>query len=182
VSIQVLGGGRAARVIDRVAHLPAWIAPLIVAFAAYLVIGASVGTKVGHTGDPAALIVPGQTHADYELLPPNAYVYPGPGYDGQFFFYLAQDPLLTGKAASRDDVESSHDIDHVAYRYQRILLPALGWLSSWGHPRVLEWTLPLINLFAVLAAGFLLARFLAARGRSPWLSLVYMLSARRSPR
>jgi hypothetical protein len=56
------------------------------------------------------------------------------------------------------------------------LLPALGWLTSWGHPRVLEWTLPLINLFAVLAAGFLLARFLAARGRSPWLSLVYMLS------
>jgi hypothetical protein len=34
----------------------------------------------------------------------------------------------------------------------------------------------MINLFAVLAAGFLLARFLALRGRSPWLSLVYMLS------
>jgi hypothetical protein len=164
-----------ARLIDRVAHAPAWLLPLIAAFAVYLVVGASVGTKVGDTGDPGALIVPGQDFADYARLPPNIYVYPGTGYDGQMYFYLAQDPLLTGKVASRGD-KTAHDIDHIAYRYQRILLPALGWLTSWGHPRVLEWTLPLINLFAVLAAGFLLARFLAARGRSPWLSLVYMLS------
>jgi hypothetical protein len=49
-------------------------------------------------------------------------------------------------------------------------------VTSEGDPSVLQWTLPLINLAAVLAAGFLLARFLAARGRSPWISLVYMLS------
>jgi hypothetical protein len=175
VSIQVLGGSRVARVIDRVLHSPAWVLPLIAAFAAYLVIGASVGTNVGRTGDPAALIVPGQAWVAPELLPPNAHVYPGAGYDGQFFFYLAQDPLLTGKAASRDKLTSPY-VDHIAYRYQRILLPALGWLTSWGHPRLLEWTLPMINLLAVLGAGSLLAQFLAARGRSPWLSLVYMLS------
>jgi hypothetical protein len=64
----------------------------------------------------------------------------------------------------------------MAYRYQRILLPAIGWLTSWGDPDVLQWTLPLINLLAILGAGFLLARFLAERGRSPWLSLVYMVS------
>jgi hypothetical protein len=161
--------------LDRVVHAPAWVLPLIAAFAAYLVIGASVGTKVGHTGDPGALIVPGQNFVAYNLLPPNTYVYPGTGYDGQIFFYLAQDPLLTGKVASRDEVYNAQ-IGYVAYRYQRILLPALGWLTSWGHPRLLEWTLPLINLFAVLGAGFLLARFLEARGRSPWLSLVYVLS------
>jgi hypothetical protein len=175
VSIQVLGGSRAARVIDRVVHSPAWFPPLIVAFVVYLVVGASVGTQVGRTGDPAALIVPGQDFVAPALLPPDAHVFQGSGYDGQFNFYLAQDPLLTGKAASRDAQTSPH-VDHIAYRYQRILLPALGWVTSWGHPRLLEWTLPMINLFAVLATGFLLARFLAARGRSPWLSLVYMLS------
>ena len=171
----MLGGGRAARLVDRVAHSPAWVLPLVTTFAVYLVVGASVGTKVGHTGDPGALIVPGSKFVAYDLLPPNTYVYPRDGYDGQIFFYLAQDPLLTGKVASRDQIHSPR-IGAVAYRYQRILLPALGWLTSWGHPRVLEWTLPLINLFAVLGAGFLLARFLAARRRSPWLSLVYMLS------
>ena len=164
-----------ARMAGRAMLSRSWMLPLIAALAAYLVVGASVGTKVGRTGDPAAMIVPGQDFVDHALLPPAAYVYPGTGYDGQFFFYLAQDPLLTGKAASRTRAFSPH-VDHIAYRYQRILLPALGWLTSWGHPRLLEWTLPMINLFAVLAAGFLLARFLAARGRSPWLSLVYMLS------
>jgi hypothetical protein len=145
------------------------------AVAVYLVVGASAGTKVGHTGDPGAFIVPGQYWVAPALLPPNTFVYPGPGYDGQFSFYLAQDPLLTGKVASRYKVPSRY-VDFVAYRYQRILLPALGWLTSWGHPRLLEWTLPAINLFAVLGVGFLLAQFLAARGRSPWLALVYTVS------
>jgi hypothetical protein len=150
--------------------------PLLAATAIYLVVGASVGTKIGKTGDPGAFIVPGDTYASPELLPPNTYVYKNStGYDGQLFFYLAQDPLLTGKVATRDQIDSPH-LPTVAYRYQRILLPVLGWLTSWGDPSVLEWTMPLINLLAVLGAGFLLARFLAARGRSPWLSLVYMLS------
>lgn len=151
------------------------VLPLLAAVAVYLVIGASAGTKIGRTGDPAAFIVPGEVFAKPELLPPDAYVYDHTGYDGQLFFYLAQDPLLTGKVATRDQIVSPH-IGYVAYRYQRILLPALGWLTSWGNPSVLEWTLPLINLLAVLGAGFLLARFLRARGESPWLSLVYMLS------
>ena len=142
----------------------------------YVVIGVSAGTKIGRTGDPAALIVPGDMFAAPDLLPHDAYVYPhSTGYDGQLFFYLAQDPFLSGKVASRDQIMSPH-IGWVAYRYQRILFPLLGWATSAGDPEVLQWTLPLINLLAVLGAGFLLARFLAARGRSPWLSLVYMLS------
>jgi hypothetical protein len=148
----------------------------VVAAAVYLLIGASTGTKIGKTGDPAALIVPGDMFAAPELLPHDAYVYPhSTGYDGQLFFYIAQDPFLSGKVATRDQIISPH-IGFVAYRYQRILLPVLGWLTSAGDPDVLQWTLPLINLLAVLGAGFLLARFLAARGRSPWLSLVFMLS------
>jgi len=149
--------------------------PLVAAALIYLVVGYSAGAKIGRPGDPAAFINPGENYLAPELLPPDAYVYPQDGYDGQLFFYLAQDPLLTGKVASRDQEYSPH-IGYVTYRYQRILLPVLGWLTSWGHPRVLEWTMPLINLIAVLGAGFLLARWLAARGRSPWLSLVYMAS------
>jgi hypothetical protein len=149
--------------------------PLVAAAAIYLLLGYSAGTKFGDSGDPGAFIGAGRVYLAPDLLPPGAHVYPTTGYDGQIFFYLAQDPLLTGKVASRDEENSPH-IGPVAYRYQRILLPVLGWLTSWGEPRVLEWTLPLINVLAVLGAGFLLARFLAARGRSPWLALVYMVS------
>jgi hypothetical protein len=151
--------------------------PLLVATAIYLLVGASTGTRLGKTGDPSVFIVPGDQYAgNGDLLPPGTHIFEdSTGYDGQFFFYFAQDPLLTGTVATRDQLSSPH-VDAVAYRYQRILLPVLGWLTSWGEPRVLKWTLPLINLLAVLGAGFLLARFLAARGRSPWLSLVYMTS------
>ena len=83
--------------------------------------------------------------------------------------------MLSGKAAGRDEVSSPH-IDLVPYRYQRILLPALGWLTSWGHPDVLEWTLPLINLIAVLGATYLLAGFLRARDLPVWLALAFALS------
>jgi hypothetical protein len=178
MSAQVRGGAQAARPLRRVMQGRAWklALPLLVAVVAYLIIGASVGTKYGKTGDPGAFIVPGDQLAGPGLLPPNTYVYKDSfGYDGQLFFYIAQDPLLTGKVASRDQIISPH-IGYVAYRYQRILLPALGWLTSWGNPSILEWTMPLINLLAVLGAGFLLARFLLARDQSPWWSLVYMMS------
>jgi hypothetical protein len=149
--------------------------PLVAAAAIYLAVGYSVGTRFGDSGNPSTLIRAGERYAAPDLLPSGAILDQGDGYDGQFFFYIAQDPLLTGKVAHRDD-ESSPHIDAMAYRYQRILLPAIGWLTSWGDPDVLQWTLPLINLLAILGAGFLLARFLAERGRSPWLSLVYMVS------
>ncbi len=149
--------------------------PVLAAAAVFLVVGYSAGTRVARSGDPAAMIRAGEQFAAPELLPSDAVIEPATGYDGQFFFYLAQDPLLTGRAASWDEETSPH-VDWPGYRYQRILLPALGWLTSWGNPDVLEWTLPLINVLAVLGTGFLLARFLSLRGRSPWLSLVFMVS------
>jgi hypothetical protein len=153
------------------------VLPVIVAALAYVLIGFNEGKAAGkqYEWNPSVFIKAGALFKAPKLLPHNAYVFSSTGYDGQFFFYLAQDPLLHNKAARRDQLSSPH-IDNVPYRYQRILLPALGWLTSWGNPNVLQWTLPLINVLAVLGAGFLLGRFLARRGRSPWWSLVFMLS------
>ena len=152
------------------------VLPLVVGAAAYGVLGYNVGHPVGFAGDPSVFIHPGKPYLAPDLLPSGSFVEPvGSGYDGQFFFYMAQDPLLNGDAARRDQTTSPH-IDNVPYRYQRILLPLAGWVTSWGDPDVLVWTMPLINLLSVLGAGYLLARFLARRGHSPWLSLVYVLS------
>ncbi len=153
------------------------VAPVVVAALAFLVIGYGQSKAAGrkHTIDPSVFIKAGSLFEAPALLPHQTVIFRPAGYDGQFFFYLAQDPLLTGKAAKPDEVSSPH-IDDLAYRYQRILLPVLGWLTSWGDPQVLQWSLPLINLIAVLGAGFLLARFSVRHGRSPWLSLAFMLS------
>ncbi|MBN1527613.1 MAG: hypothetical protein JW895_01030 [Thermoleophilaceae bacterium] len=149
--------------------------PVALALVVYLVLGYGVGRPFGEAGDPTYFIHAGQAYRAPEMLPPDAFIETSTGYDGQFFFYLAQDPLLTGKAATRDQETSDH-IDNVAYRYQRILLPLAGWLVSWGHPSVLQWTLPLLNLAAVLAATWLLAVFLRSRGRPTWAAVAFPLS------
>jgi hypothetical protein len=150
--------------------------PVLVTALAYVVIGASASGPAGRLGDPSYLIHAGQRYLAPALLPPGAFVDTGAGYDGQFFFYLAQDPLLRGRAARRDQTASAH-VDNVAYRYQRILLPVLGWMSSaGGHPRLLVWTLPLVNLLAILGATAVLASWLRRQGRSPWWALGFALS------
>jgi len=169
-----------ARIFERVAA--STLAPLAVAFCVYLLVGFNAGYSAGfgqkEGGNPSILIRAGTDFAKKPgLLPDDAKLLPKAGYDGQFYFYLAQDPFLTGKVARRTDA-SSPVIDHLGYRYQRILLPLAAWLASGttGDPNVLQWIIPLLNILGALGSGFLLARFLAARGRSPWWSLFYLLS------
>ena len=84
------------------------------------------------------------------------------GYDGQFAYYIARDPL-----------GAAEKMDEPAYRYRRILYPALAWLlSAGGQAGLLPWALLGINLAASAAATGLLAWLLErhdARGWFAWL-------------
>ena len=93
------------------------------------IVGYGAGRPADRAGDPTYFIHAGQRYLAPDMLPADSFVETATGYDGQFFFYLAQDPLLSGKAASRDESTSDH-VDNVPYRYQRILLPVLGWVAS----------------------------------------------------
>jgi hypothetical protein len=86
------------------------------------------------------------------------------GYDGQFFLYIALDPL-----GARDYV------DQEAYRYSRIFYPALARASALGTERGVPAALLIVNLLAVIAAAAALARFLQRRNVSPWFALVFSL-------
>jgi hypothetical protein len=144
------------------------MAPVLVALCIYVAWGYSYGRPYDAAGDPAAFIHPGTSFgATVRMLPHDVVVFPGTGFDGQFTFYIGLDPLLPHARQG--------NIDYPAYRYQRILLPALGWLTSFGDPDALKWSLPLINLFAILLSGFLLAVFSSERGRSVWWSLAYLM-------
>lgn len=144
---------------------------LPVAFTAVALVYLGYAHTVAHgtPGNVGAFIGAGDVYSTVERLPAGTPIQAGTGYDGQFFFALGQDPFLL----EQDTVES---LDAPVYRYQRILLPLLGWLVSGGDPSVLQWALPLINLSAVLGSGFMLARFLQTRGLSPWWTVAYMLS------
>jgi hypothetical protein len=90
------------------------------------------------------------------------------GYDGQFNIYIGRDP--------RPGVVAPY-LDVPAYRYQRILLPLLGYLLSGGDQAHLAWTLPILLLLAHGLGTWAVAELLAGYGVSRWYALVYGLFA-----
>jgi hypothetical protein len=89
----------------------------------------------------------------------------GVGYDGQFTYLLATNPL-----------GSTEGIDEPAYRYQRIIFPIVVRILSLNNPSVIPWMMIIINLAAAALACSALAWLLKQRGASPWLSLTVIFS------
>ncbi len=89
------------------------------------------------------------------------------GWDGQFYFYISNDPL--------DQLATSKNIDAPAYRYQRIGMPLVAFMFS--RILILDWVPPwlfyLTNFLFILLALVLLADHLAKAGISPYWSLLW---------
>lgn len=88
------------------------------------------------------------------------------GYDGQFGYFIAQDP---------NPQRVSAHIDVPAYRYQRILLPMLARTLSFQSARVLPWMFPVIGLIAHIWAVSQLSSLFKRWGVSSWYALPYGL-------
>lgn len=73
------------------------------------------------------------------------------GYDGQWFYYLATDPLVRGTTAKNLDVP--------AYRAGRILYPLLAKTLSLNRKNLIPWSLIVVNLFSIGALALLLHAF-----------------------
>ncbi|MBN1287522.1 MAG: hypothetical protein JXB47_19130, partial [Anaerolineae bacterium] len=122
-----------------------WLAPVLNKYDGDALILAGIGTKFSEGLQP-----------DDE-----GYVV---GYDGQFAYYIA----IFGF-----DPPAPHWFDAAAYRYQRILYPALAALLSFGSKDLVPWAMLGINVAAHSAGAALLAYLLAALGGRP----VYALYA-----
>lgn len=88
------------------------------------------------------------------------------GYDGQFAYYIARDPLSAARY-----------LDVPAYRYQRILYPMLARLLSLGQVALLPYAMLSINVIALVAGTRLLEDLLTAEHTSRWYALSYGLFA-----
>ena len=86
------------------------------------------------------------------------------GYDGQFFYYIARDPL-----------HAAPFLSHPAYRYQRIVYPLLVAVLSLGQENLIPYMLLLVNFIAIVLGTELLARLLIREHLSPWFSLAFGL-------
>lgn len=124
-----------------------------------------LGVRAG-AGDGFRFLHPiqlGQTFSNPVLLLPGQHPQPGVGYDGQFVFYIAEDPFLRNPAIA-------NSLDN-SLRYRRILLPFLAWAISLGHREWLPPVLVFVNALAATAVVALAALASTRARRSPWPAL-----------
>ena len=89
------------------------------------------------------------SHVAAGPLDPELQRLPGPGYDGQFFYRLALDPLTPWRAGH------GVRLDRPAYRQTRIGYPLLAWAASGNRDAAVPYTLIAVNVAAFAAVGAL---------------------------
>ncbi|HLH65523.1 MAG TPA: hypothetical protein VKV27_07455 [Solirubrobacteraceae bacterium] len=135
---------------------------LVVALALALLIGSRLAD---YHGDPAGFILFGQRFVRYTHPPAAAPVLSRYGYDGQFYWIQAGDPLLLDRSTLAGLA------GFPGYHLQRPAYPALAWLVALGRRSALPWAMLAVNVLAVLGLTAALAVFCARRGRSVWWAL-----------
>ena len=95
------------------------------------------------------------------------------GYDGQFFYFMAFDPLINRYANRRD---SYHQIaDDPPYRFGRIGFPWLTWLFSAGQPERFPATMVAIILGSLGLCAALLSLLAQRYGLSSLYGLIILM-------
>ncbi|MCC7367314.1 MAG: hypothetical protein IT306_02765 [Chloroflexi bacterium] len=144
----------------------AW-APLLLIVVGY--IGVTVVILRAFDYNPSGPIRIGTMLPADQFWRPDTVVTSGVGYDGQWFFYMAHDPLLR-----TPDPDSYLDLP--AYRYARILYPTLAWALALGQPAAIPWSLLVVNLLAVLVGTAAVLDLLKQLGANRWLAVAYAFS------
>lgn len=136
-----------------------------------LLLSCALAARVGWS-DHFRFLRPIRAGADYArpaVLLPGQAAEPGRGYDGQFYFYLAEDPFLRDPATARS-------LDNT-FRVRRILYPLLAWALALGQRSLVPFTLVLVNVLALTGLVALCALAAERAGRSGWWGLLPLLYA-----
>jgi hypothetical protein len=140
------------------------IGPVLVVAA---LLAAFIFARLGTYHDNATGFVVFGHHFAPSIHPPRGALINSPdGYDGQFFYLQAKDPLLL-----HDSTIAAFRASTEAFRMERMAYPALAWLLAAGQVSAIPWSLLAINVLAVLGltAGF--AIYARRRGWSAWWAL-----------
>ena len=113
-------------------------------------------------GNVAGFIIVGEAHSHRAALPHGVPVYPLTGYDGEFYYRLALNPLTWRHVAFGITLDAP-------YRISRIGYPALAWLASGGRHALVPYTLVAVNIVGVaVLAGCATALARHAGRRAVW--------------
>ena len=139
---------------DRTDRPLATAAAAAVAGTLFVLVRLLVATK----GDISRFVMAGRDFVNATSAPKGLYVFPGSGYDGQFYYRLALDPVDLAKTAFGITVDAG-------FRFQRIGMSALAWLASGGQHQVVPEALVAVNLAALVALAWLGALIAHDAGR-----------------
>jgi hypothetical protein len=103
-------------------------------------------------------ILIGQNFAHPAQLPASMPLRAKSGYDGQFYYRLAINPLNFHQTAYGVTIDA-------AYRFMRIGYPVLTWFVSFGHISLVPYMLVAVNVAAIGALGYIGGRFAVQGGR-----------------
>ncbi len=103
-----------------------------------------------------------------ELKSEGIYRFPGFGYDGQFYHYIAHDPLITRNFAK--------SMDAPRLRYRRIFVPAVAFVLALGQDRAIDFGCIAAFALSVLLGSYWLSRFAVFRGLAPAWGLLFCLA------
>lgn len=103
-----------------------------------------------------------QSHVSSVITPDPRVTNDSGGYDSQFFYYLAVDP-----------VNARYYMDANTYRYTRILYPMVARVLGLGQPGLIAYMLIIVNWLALAGGTVAVAAWLRHQRVSPWFALVY---------
>ena len=127
---------------------------------------AALRLAVAAHGNIARFIVVGGSDARRSVVPPGIPIVPGAGYDGEFYYRLALDPLAWGHWGFGIHLDSPYRIDRMGY-------PALAWLVAAGHHSFVPTALVLVNVVALGILGGFGGALARDAGRQPIWGLVF---------
>ena len=129
-----------------------------------------VGVRLSdYGGNATGFIEFGQAFVVHTHPPAGALVNSPQGYDGQFFWTQALDPLLLHSS-------TLVRLRSEAFRTQRMAYPALAYVLAAGQVKAIPWTMLAINLLVVLAITAAFAAYARRRGWSGWWALAVGLT------
>ena len=105
-------------------------------------------------------------HSAQRLRVPRGIPIFSSGYDGQFYYRLALDPLAWGRWAF------GIKLDNV-FRIERIGYPVLAWLAAAGHGSLVPETLVFVNVASLAVLAGLGAALARDAGRAPLSGVVF---------
>jgi hypothetical protein len=109
-------------------------------------------------GDLSRFVMAGRDFVNPAAAPAGLHVFPGSGYDGQFYYRLALDPANLQRTAFGITFDAG-------FRVQRIGMSVLAWLASGGQRQLVPDALVAVNLAALVVMAWLGAILARDAGR-----------------